>query len=59
MALNFTRDVKVILEDPTALIRWEIPVLDGFSFSQAINASEITVNEAGATSRRARSRGSA
>lgn len=54
MALNFTRDVKVILEDPTGLIRWEIPVLDGFSFSQAINASEITVNEAGATSRRAR-----
>jgi hypothetical protein len=54
MALQFTRDVQVILEDPTATYRWEIPVLDGFSFSQAINASEITVNEAGTTSRRAR-----
>lgn len=54
MALQFTRDVQVILEDPTATFRWEIPVLDGFSFSQAINASEITVNEAGVTSRRAR-----
>jgi hypothetical protein len=54
MALQFTRDVRVILENPADDVRWEIPVLDGFSFSQAINASEITVNEAGFTSRRAR-----
>jgi len=54
MALQFSRDVQVILEDPTANYRWEIPVLDGYSFSQAINSSEITVNEAGFESRRAR-----
>jgi hypothetical protein len=54
MALNFTRDVKLILEDPAATNRWEIPILDGFSFSQTVNSSEITINEAGATSRRAR-----
>lgn len=54
MALQFTRDVQLIIEDPSNAVRWEIPVLDGFSFSQAINASEITVNEAGATSRRGR-----
>jgi len=54
MALQFTRDVQVVIEDPTSTYRWEIPVLDGFSFSQAINASEITVNEAGATTRRGR-----
>lgn len=28
---------------------WEIPVLDGFSFSQATNTSEITLNEMAAT----------
>jgi len=54
MALQFTRDVRVVVEDPSNSSRWEVPVLDGFSFSQAINASEITVNEAGATSRRGR-----
>jgi len=52
MALQFTRDVRVVVEKGTD--RWEVPVLDGFSFSQAINSSEITVNESGATSRRAR-----
>ena len=52
MALQFTRDVRVVMEKGTD--RWEIPVLDGFSFSQAVNSSEITVNEAGSTSRRAR-----
>ena len=54
MALQFTRDVRVVIEDPSNSVKWEVPVLDGFSFSQAINASEITVNEAGATSRRGR-----
>lgn len=52
MALQFTRDVQVVVKLGNDL--WEIPVLDGFSFSQAVNASEITVNEAGATSRRGR-----
>lgn len=52
MALQFTRDVQVAIKLGSDI--WEVPVLDGFSFSQAINASEITVNEAGATSRRGR-----
>jgi len=54
MALLFTRDVKVVLGDPANTNYWEIPVLDGYSFSQAINSTEITVNEAGKFSRRAR-----
>lgn len=33
---------------------WEIPVLAGFSFGQTTNSTEVTVNEAGFTSRRAR-----
>ena len=33
---------------------WEIPVLAGFSFGQTTNSTEVTVNEAGITSRRAR-----
>ena len=33
---------------------WQVNVLDGFSFGQTVNSTEITVNEAGATSRRAR-----
>lgn len=33
---------------------WEIPVLAGYSFSQTTNSTEVTVNEAGATPRRAR-----
>jgi hypothetical protein len=54
--LYFSRDTKVFIEIGSAI--WELPVLDGFSFSQATNASEITLNEmANATdgsSRRAR-----
>jgi len=41
----------------TPSVRWEIPVLDGFSFSQATNTSEITLNEmadANGKSRRSR-----
>ena len=41
--LFFSRNTRVIVSDGT--IAWEIPVLDGFSFSQATNASEITLNE--------------
>jgi hypothetical protein len=52
MALQFTRDVQVAIKLGSDI--WEVPVLDGFSFSQAINASEITVSESGATSRRGR-----
>lgn len=33
---------------------WEIPVLAGFSFGQTTNSTEVTVNEAGFISRRAR-----
>lgn len=41
--LHFSRDTKVYIEKDNRL--WLIPVLDGFSFSQATNASEITLNE--------------
>ena len=55
MALHFSRDTKVFCKQGTNV--WELPVLDGFSFSQATNASEITLNEMESTagvSRRAR-----
>jgi hypothetical protein len=60
MALQFTRNAKVYIEltdgasSPSSVQAWELSVLDGFSFSQSINSSEITINEAGSTSRRAR-----
>ena len=41
--LHFSRDTKVYVEKDNRL--WAVPVLDGFSFSQATNASEITLNE--------------
>ena len=41
--LFFSRDTRVLVSDGTVV--WEIPVLDGFSFSQATNTSEITLNE--------------
>lgn len=54
--LFFSRNTRVLMSDGTTV--WEIPVLDGFSFSQATNASEITLNEmaasGGTTSRRGR-----
>jgi hypothetical protein len=45
--LFFSRDTRVIVSDrhASAATYWEIPVLDGFSFSQATNTSEITLNE--------------
>lgn len=55
MSLHFSRNTKVYIEQSGKF--WEIPVLDGFSFSQATNASEITLNEmsdASGVSRRAR-----
>lgn len=56
--LYFSRDTKVWLERGTSTPMFsEIPVLDGFSFSQATNSSEITLSEASTSagvSRRAR-----
>lgn len=56
MALQFTRNAKVYIVDTTTVSNncWQVNVLDGFSFGQTVNSTEITVNEAGATSRRAR-----
>jgi hypothetical protein len=42
-SLYFARDSKLFLEFDGAV--WELPVLDGFSFSQATNTSDITLNE--------------
>ena len=53
MALQFTRNAKVYIELEGSQV-WQLSVLDGFSFTQSINSSEITINEAGSTSRRAR-----
>ena len=51
MAFHFSRDTKVYMKfsvdgAATSDTLYEIPVLDGFSFSQATNTSEITLNEA-------------
>jgi hypothetical protein len=49
--LYFSRDTKVYVEllaansNESGNIVWEIPVLDGYSFSQAQNASEVTLSE--------------
>ena len=54
--MYFSRDTKVYLHarmsSSTAVPDryYEIPVLDGFSFSQATNATEVTLNEAQNTS---------
>ena len=53
--LYFSRDTKVIAYVPMASagtknMYYDLPVLDGFSFSQAMNTSEITLNEAQSTS---------
>ena len=50
----FDRDTKVYAHVPlttagTKSMYYELPVLDGFSFSQATNASEITLNQAQST----------
>lgn len=41
--LYFSRDTKVFIEFDSVI--WEMPVLDGFSFSQATNSTEITLAE--------------
>jgi hypothetical protein len=53
--LYFSRDTKIYIEIGSAI--WEVPVLDGFSFSQATNSSEVTLSEmsgTGGSSRRGR-----
>jgi hypothetical protein len=53
--LYFSRDTKVYLVQGTNI--WEIPVLNGFTFTQATNTSEITLAEMAdstGTSRRGR-----
>ena len=42
--LYFNRDTRVYLVD--GALTWEIPVLNGYAFSQATNTSEITLSEA-------------
>lgn len=58
MALQFTRNANVyvqLTDSAGAHVQaWKLSVLDGFSFTQSINSSEITINEAGTVSRRAR-----
>jgi hypothetical protein len=59
MALQFQRNADVyvrVLDAAGGTVEktWKVPVLEGFSFSQSVNSSEITINEAGTTSRRAR-----
>ena len=46
MGLYFSRNTKVFLQQGTTGTIWEIPVLDGFSFSQGVNSSEISLTEA-------------
>ena len=41
--LYFSRDSKMYIEIGSNV--WEIPVLDGFSFSQANNSTEVTLSE--------------
>jgi len=54
MALYFSRNVKVYLQQGSNI--WEIPVLDGFSFSQSVNSSDITLAEGIKSSSDTRSR---
>lgn len=41
--LFFNRDTRVFLEQGSNI--WEIPVLNGYSFSQGTNTSEVTLSE--------------
>jgi hypothetical protein len=41
--LFFGRNTKVYLQQGTTI--WELPVLNGYSFSQSTNSSQITLNE--------------
>ena len=51
----FSRDTKVFIAPKgSTAVGWEIPVLDGFSFSQATNTSEVTLAEMADTSGKSR-----
>jgi hypothetical protein len=50
--LFFNRDTKVYLEQGAVI--WELPVLNGYSFSQATNSSNVTLSEMSDTSGRSR-----
>jgi len=53
--LYFSRDAKLFIEKNSTV--WEVPILDGFSFAQATNSSEVTLQEmesSGGVSRRGR-----
>lgn len=58
MALQFQRNAELYIEltNSAGVVQhtWKLAVLEGFSFTQAQNASEITINEAGEISRRGR-----
>ena len=41
--INFSRNTKLFLGKGSDM--WEIPIMDGYSFSQSTNTSEITLNE--------------
>jgi len=69
MALSLSRNATVILSyqdstatafdgagrEPSEANTFEIPVLDGFSFSQATGTQNVTLNEAGASPKRGQS----
>lgn len=49
--IYFSRDTKVFLDDKGSSSNlYEIPVLDGYSFSQATNTTEVALSEAAGTS---------
>lgn len=53
--LQFSRNTKCFIGNGTSF--WEIPIMDGFSFTQSTNGTEIVLNEmasAAGVSRRAR-----
>lgn len=52
MAIFLKRDTKVYLAKTVSGVTaiWEIPVLDGFSFSQGNTTSEVTLNEMASSS---------
>ena len=45
--LYFSRDVKVYIQ--TAAATWQVPILDGYSFSQGTNSVEVTLAEMSGT----------
>lgn len=52
-SLQLSRNTHVFLERDSSL--WKLPVLDGYSFSQATSSTEVTLNEMGTAPRRGRS----